>query len=80
MSTANIRYYAKLVNTTQNGKKTPKFSNIYAVFLNFVINLLLTFAFLFSIMCACKEKGLYTAILLIICVLFTRRNIYGKES
>ena len=26
MSTANIRYYAKLVNTTQNGKKTPKFT------------------------------------------------------
>lgn len=28
MSTANIRYYAKLVNTTQNGKKTPKFTLI----------------------------------------------------
>ena len=26
MSTANIRYYAKLVNTTQNGKKTPKYT------------------------------------------------------
>ena len=26
MSTAKIRYYAKLVNTTQNGKKTPKFT------------------------------------------------------
>lgn len=28
MSTANIRYYAKLVNTTQNGKKTPRFTLI----------------------------------------------------
>lgn len=28
MNTPNIRYYAKLVNTTQNGKKTPKFTII----------------------------------------------------
>jgi len=28
MNTPNIRYYAKLVNTTQNGKKTPKFTLI----------------------------------------------------
>ena len=26
MNTPNIRYYAKMVNTTQNGKKTPKFT------------------------------------------------------
>ena len=28
MNTPNIRYYAKFVNTTQNGKKTPKFTII----------------------------------------------------
>lgn len=28
MSTPNIRYYARFVNTTQNGKKTPKFTII----------------------------------------------------
>jgi hypothetical protein len=28
MNTPNIRYYAKLANTTQNGKKTPKFTLI----------------------------------------------------
>ena len=28
MNTPKIRYYAKLVNTTQNGKKTPKFTLI----------------------------------------------------
>lgn len=26
MNTPNIRYYAKMVNATQNGKKTPKFT------------------------------------------------------
>lgn len=26
MNTPNIRYYARMVNTTQNGKKTPKFT------------------------------------------------------
>lgn len=26
MNTPNIRYYAKMVNTTQNGKKTPKYT------------------------------------------------------
>ena len=26
MSTPNIRYYARFVNTTQNGKKTPKYT------------------------------------------------------
>ena len=26
MNTPNIRYYALLVNTTQKGKKTPKFT------------------------------------------------------
>jgi len=26
MNTPNIRYYAKMLNTTQNGKKTPKFT------------------------------------------------------
>ena len=28
MSTPNIRYYAKMVNTTQTGKKTPKYTII----------------------------------------------------
>lgn len=28
MTTPNIRYYARFVNTTQNGKKTPKFTII----------------------------------------------------
>lgn len=28
MNTPNIRYYAKMVNTTQNGKKTPKYTII----------------------------------------------------
>ena len=26
MNTPNVRYYAKMVNTTQNGKKTPKYT------------------------------------------------------
>ena len=26
MNTPNIRYYAKIVNTTKKGKKTPKFT------------------------------------------------------
>ena len=26
MNTPNVRYYAKMVNTTQKGKKTPKYT------------------------------------------------------